>query len=789
MLHWICPECGRECEPVERDCPECYPDAAASLVAAGATSVLSQTASSAVVSIPQVLSAKTGIVLPPPLPPPLPVPSFLMPDPEPVVTAQQQQTEPQPQPEEPPTPVVEEPDPVPAGLTALSVSMAAAQTPVRRHPGATARLEPLFHVVDDPEVAGLPFESGVEPQPVSGIREPATLTVPAFPKHRPFHAAPPVSGANALAFDAFPYPELDAQQEPQPAGFASRTSGLELAPDPALLEVLEREAVTSRSLERFEETGELAHLVSAPVQFGPAVRPAPAPVLSHQPPLYAIPEAPPLNAVAQLRLTAVIAEDINLLAMVATYEAHQRTVRALDAAAADMGPLLYRRFRPVPRTIALRPSVPALRFWPWPSTDATLPVPKSPETLQFDPAVLEAVQEWEVEQQRREAESALRQATSAVIAEEPIPMGPEVPTMYHLAIPVIPPPPSAPSAAVAEPEPEPEPEPEVATPEADAEADADLNRTMRFAVPVVPPPPPQPEVAAAESAVVEEVVVEEVVVEEVVVEEVVVEEDEPITLAITPEVLPASTALILVREPGGHDEPEETTDLGYAVLTPIIETPVPPMAKQVKLPWYGLSPVIVPAGPRDLNIPPVFVIADAYIPPRSVKASRPIPSPLLHSRNAAVSRPPSWLVTAAVAMLIPITAIGIVNYWILPAQRASAASEVVETAAPATQQESPAAANWRKQLQLTGIRMQDSKVRFVLINHAKTDAPAMSLLVHLRAVNAKAADPAIASFQIRLSPLAPGEARDLSSSIELIPPARNVDWTDIRAEIQLAKLL
>ena len=29
MLHWICPECGRECEPKQRDCPSCYPETAA----------------------------------------------------------------------------------------------------------------------------------------------------------------------------------------------------------------------------------------------------------------------------------------------------------------------------------------------------------------------------------------------------------------------------------------------------------------------------------------------------------------------------------------------------------------------------------------------------------------------------------------------------------------------------------------------------------------------------------------------------------------------------------------
>ena len=26
MLHWNCPECGRECEPRQRDCPSCYPE-------------------------------------------------------------------------------------------------------------------------------------------------------------------------------------------------------------------------------------------------------------------------------------------------------------------------------------------------------------------------------------------------------------------------------------------------------------------------------------------------------------------------------------------------------------------------------------------------------------------------------------------------------------------------------------------------------------------------------------------------------------------------------------------
>lgn len=763
MLHWICPECGRECEPVERDCPDCYPEAAAAaatLVTAGSAH---SSATTAVVSIPQIIAARTGIVLPPPLPPPLPVPSFLLPDPEPV---------PEPLPA-----VAEAPDPVPAGLTALSISMEA-QAVGKQPPSIAAVLEPLFQAGQDAPVAGLPWESGVEPQPVAGMREPATLELPVFRQYRAFRpSTTPLSyanGANALAFDAIAYQEEEAHLT-EPAGLAQSASGLELASDPALLEVLEREAAASRTEELWQAFDIHAARVPAPVSFVTPAGPLPPAAIAFHGELAYTPEPEVCTRpnLKKLRQSAGIAEDINLLAKVATYEAHQRTVRALDEAASQLGPLLYRRFRPIPRTIRLVPCTPLLRFWPWATVDPSVPAHSLPDSFGFEPEVLEAVQAWEVEQQhiaaQLEAESSAKQeALSEDEPEVPQPseesllMGPEVPTMYHLAIPVIPP-------------------PQQQQPLAEhIDQENKFSETMRFAVPVVPPPPQQQQHQPEPEPEPEPVVALE-------------PEPEP-ALALEPEVVTSTevirltNAIVLANRDHGQDPANDT---GEHVLTPIIEAPVPPMAKQVKLPWYGLSPMAVKPAPRSLEIPPVFSIADAYIPPRSTKVSRPIPSPLLHSRNAAVSRPPSWLVTAAVAILIPITAIGIVNYWILPAQRASAATEAVEAAAPPTgaQQEAPAAANWRKQLQLTGIRIQDSKVRFVLINHAKTDAPAMSLLVHLRAVNSKAADPSIASFQIRLSPLAPGEARDLTSGIDLIPPVRNVDWSDIRADIQTAKLL
>lgn len=764
MLHWICPECGRECEPVERDCPDCYPEAAA-LVTMGATSAASHTASSSVVSIPQVITGKTGIVLPPPLPPPLPIPSFLLPNPEPAVA-----------PAPVPVAVHQEPeiDPVPAGLAALSVISLAAQSSGKQQappPLVAALLEPVFS--EDAQIAGLPVTSGVEPEPLRGPRPvSAPQQTAVFPQHRAFRPAPAafLNGANALAFDAIAYQEEEAHLA-EPAGFA-RSSGLELESDPALLEVLEREAAATREEDLWAAFATFAGRVPHAVVFSPVAKLQPQAARAGDADVQYLAQEVPATPLAAVQRTASIAEDINLLAKVATYEAHQRTVRALDASAAQMGPLLYRRFRPVPRTIANQSRTSVLRFWPWVTEDPILPAWTQPDSLPFDPQVLEAIQQWEVEQQRLEAEAAMPELVET--PEPSLMMGPEVPTMYHLAIPVIPPPQQPQAFAPPPPPPvvvEAAPVEEIVVEETVVEEEPEdrFSKTMRFQVPV-------PRQAAAPVEV-EPVEIEDVEVEPVVLEPVV---DLPV---LSTEIVLVSKALTR------FDASNEASNADEAILTPIVEASVPPMAKQVTLPWYGLSPVGTKPAPRDLNIPPVFTIADAYIPPRSVAASSPIPSPLLHSRNATVSRPPSWLVTLAVASLIPITALGVVNYWILPAQRASAASDTVSTAPPTVAGEVPAAASWRKQLQITGIRMQDSKVRFVLINHAKSDAPAMSLLVHLRSVNAKPSDPAIGTFQIRLSPLAPAEARDLSSSVELSPSAKNVDWTDIRADIQAAKLL
>jgi hypothetical protein len=170
------------------------------------------------------------------------------------------------------------------------------------------------------------------------------------------------------------------------------------------------------------------------------------------------------------------------------------------------------------------------------------------------------------------------------------------------------------------------------------------------------------------------------------------------------------------------------------------------------------------------------------------------------------------MVTAGIALLLPITAVGVVNYWILPSQRASAASSpaAVESAAPVAKSAStePAAASpagggsgnsvpaassagqaaLRKSLQLTGIRMLDGgRVQFLVVNIGKADIPPSSVFqVTLRSNNPKPGEPPVGSFQVRLNaPLSPREARDLVTPITLSSQLRpDVDLNDLRVEMQ-----
>jgi hypothetical protein len=251
---------------------------------------------------------------------------------------------------------------------------------------------------------------------------------------------------------------------------------------------------------------------------------------------------------------------------------------------------------------------------------------------------------------------------------------------------------------------------------------------------------------------------------------------------------------LMVRPAPPPAEPEPE------ILIPIVESATPPMARLVPLPKVGVRPRSVFLRPGRVVPTPEFPLGEPYVPQR--RSARLIPSPIYDGakKKSSIfsSSSPGWLITAAIALLIPMGALGVVNYWILPAQRASAASAPSQSSsqAPASTVRDGAAgdalpANWKKVVEITGIRLQDGRAQYIVVNHGKAPIPSTMVLVTLRSASAAAKGlPPVGSFQVRLAPLAPKESREMSSAIQMAPVSNtsgDVDWTDIRAELQLVK--
>ena len=248
-------------------------------------------------------------------------------------------------------------------------------------------------------------------------------------------------------------------------------------------------------------------------------------------------------------------------------------------------------------------------------------------------------------------------------------------------------------------------------------------------------------------------------------------------------------------------EDGEEEDVIHA-LTPIVEVMVPPSAKMTRLPALDLQPAGSKPKPREAQPQPQFSEFSPLVPTTG-KLVKIIPSPIMNIHHSKVIAPPGWLVTAAIALLIPITALGVVNYWILPSQRgatttgaaapvAAADPAVPATATPvppkaATTPATPAAVVtvWQKQLEFTGLRLQSSTVKCLVVNHGK-DTPALYLLVTLRS-SRDANGPPVGTFKVRLSPLGSGNSREIAEPISFTPPMRSIDWSDLRADVELVK--
>jgi hypothetical protein len=93
---------------------------------------------------------------------------------------------------------------------------------------------------------------------------------------------------------------------------------------------------------------------------------------------------------------------------------------------------------------------------------------------------------------------------------------------------------------------------------------------------------------------------------------------------------------------------------------------------------------------------------------------------------------------------------------------------------------------WTRQLEFTGLRLQNSTVKCLVVNHGKLDTPLLHLLVTLRSSRGTS-EPPVGTFKVHLSPLGSGNSREIAEPILFTPPMRSIDWSDLKAELQVLK--
>ena len=694
MLQWICPECGRECEPDERDCPVCYPSAVAPkqkvkavALAAAPRAVVPITAPDPVpaaattAKFPIPSHAATG-PMPPWMPSPMPLPAsmpsaFAPPSslasavantvPSAVAVAELPVLPPPPEPEIVPVPAAM-PDPVPAGLTALSTNMRTFDDQARRRNVWPVPAQPIPADLRAPQSN---FYRAQQPIPLSNGRfnlpkgRLSGLNLPSYC---------PVVGSNALQSD------LDWIPLAQPIPAVHLVCAQVLDFDPALLQLLAVQNESESELCAMEALG-LAPRRDAnwcpPNVSAPPVTPLAGASTGY------LAWRPALGMAPVLETAPLV--DVSLRQSIAQHQAEQRAIDDLEALVQHLGPRLLTAYapnwiQPTPPQSEARTQNALRGYATWPKASPAWPAVAAVE-IDFDADLLRALQEPQEE--------------AVAFVEEPI----------------APPP----------------------------------------VVPVELPP------------------------------------------------LPNHLALVPVSPSTTSNDTQDTAEVPLVALNPIVEVTVPPTAKLQRLPFPALQPR--GAEPKPKHGVPQAEFSDFSPLILSVgKAIRIIPSPILNIQHSRVMAPPSWLVTAAVALLIPITALGVVNYWILPAQRAAAPSAttapkipepVVATVKPSAPPPSPVVAgapDWQKQMELAGLRIKDSTVKCLLVNHGRTDSPVLNIVVTLRSANARAGESAVGSFRVRLSPLGAGESREFRETISFTQPNRSVvDWADLRADLQVSK--
>ena len=116
---------------------------------------------------------------------------------------------------------------------------------------------------------------------------------------------------------------------------------------------------------------------------------------------------------------------------------------------------------------------------------------------------------------------------------------------------------------------------------------------------------------------------------------------------------------------------------------------------------------------------------------------------------------------------------------------------VAEAATPAPVASSTSAAPASSPIEVTGFRIQidpakKPEIQYLVVNHSPLRVAGVNVNVTLYAINAKAGQPALCSFQFAAPNLGPFQAKDMTSAIDpQTRPGSVPDWQDLRASVEI----
>lgn len=171
--------------------------------------------------------------------------------------------------------------------------------------------------------------------------------------------------------------------------------------------------------------------------------------------------------------------------------------------------------------------------------------------------------------------------------------------------------------------------------------------------------------------------------------------------------------------------------------------------------------------------------------------------PAAQAAPAAAPKPRSALHALVVTVLVAAALIGAgaaAYKYLLPGARSAAP---VPPSTPPVESVSAAPAAGVKQhplakyIEITGFRIledarQRAQIKYLVVNHSAAEMPELGMVITLRLAGAKPDQPPVASFDSKVSSLAPWEAKELTSMVKSQLRAYELpDWQFLRPEFEI----